>query len=180
MSDEVEARLEAILERVDAWLKFAEAKNTALIVVTGGASAALAQQVTRVGVTKPLRDGLLAAEVCLLVALATALLSFFPQTDLAKRLTKRSDHPDDADNFYYYGHLAKYAPADLPALVARHYTGAQSYDPAGRRSHTDLAAQIGVNASITLAKLRLFSIAVAILMVALAILIVTLLVAALA
>ena len=181
MPDEVESRLLAILAMVNDWLKFAEAKAAALVAVSGSAATGVAYityLTVKADAPRPLLVGLPTAEACLLLSLAVALLAFFPQTDLAKFLTKDKDRPAAADNLYYFGHLRKYAPAHLAAAVARLYADETHYDAGEHRSHTDLAAQIVANSRITVAKLRLFALATILLAVAVAVLVGALLVTA--
>ncbi|MCE7939867.1 MAG: hypothetical protein DYG90_15065 [Chloroflexi bacterium CFX6] len=148
--------LSDILDRVDGWLKFAEAKNLAVTILTGTASAALIGLLRGADAMPPLAaTAFTAAELAFLAALGTAIWSFRPQRAPAIRPTPPP--PGAADNLLYSGHLAAYAPEDLAAEVARRYAGAAAYDPADHPFHVALAGQIVVNAVITNAKLRAFN-----------------------
>jgi len=177
-SDEVETRLLAILDMVNDWLKFAEAKSLALIALSGSGATGLAlitYQTVKADTRITLIVGLLATEACLVLSLAVALLSLFPQTNLAKFLTRDTERPVASDNLYYFGHLRKYTPALLAAAVAQRYAKDTHYDADAHCSHTDLAAQLIANSRITAAKLQLFSLAAILLAAAVAVLVAALL-----
>jgi len=179
--DEVESHLLTIFDIVTGWLKFAETKAAVLVALTGTATSGLGYIISQAyaDVPTPLGVGLLATELCLVGSLAVALLSFLPQTELARFLTKSEETPTGDDNLYYFGHLYKYAPRHLAERIALLYAGEQHYDATRHRSHVDLAAQIIANSRITITKFRLFTIASSLLAVAGLVLLVSLIVTAL-
>ena len=153
----VAALLADILDRVDSWLKFAEAKNLAVSALTGTASGALIGLLRGAdAMAPPVRAAFGGAEMAFLAALATAVWSFRPQQDPALR-PERPPAGEDSDNLYFSGHLAAYSPQELAAEVARRYGGLAVYDPAHHPQHVALAGQVVANAVITNAKLRLFN-----------------------
>ncbi|HEY7037011.1 MAG TPA: Pycsar system effector family protein [Thermomicrobiales bacterium] len=156
--DEVEQRLLSILAMVNDWLKFAETKNAGLVGL-GSAGAAVAASFLSQADDRVLTVGLGIAAVLLSICVLIGLASFFPRTSLARYLTHDAGRPGAADNLYYYGHLARYAPAALVEAIARDYAQTGYTDVVHARSRDDLAAQIIVNSRITLAKLQLFGIA---------------------
>jgi|GEM_PF-881848 len=146
-----------ILDRVDSWLKFAEAKNLAISALTGTASGAMIGLLRGAdGMPLPAVAAFGASELAFLGALATAVLSFRPQSAPRIRPARPpSGAPDD--NLLYSGHLAAYTPVELAAEVARRYGGDTAYDPTAHPLHAALAGQIVANAVITQAKLRTFN-----------------------
>lgn len=156
--DEVEQRLLSILAMVNDWLKFAETKNAGLVGL-GSAGAAVVASLLNRAHDRVLTVGLALAAVLVSISVLIGLGSFFPRTSLARHLTREVGRPGPGDNLYYYGHLAKYAPAALVEVIASDYAQTGYTDVVHARSREDLAAQIVVNSRITLAKLQLFGIA---------------------
>jgi hypothetical protein len=156
--DEVEQRLLSILAMVNDWLKFAETKNAGLVGL-GSAGVAVVGSFLGQAHDRVLIVGLGIAAVLVSISVLVGLVSFFPRTGLARHLTHEVGAPSAADNLYYYGHLARYAPVALVEAIARDYAQTGHTDVVHARSREDLAAQIIVNSRITLAKLQLFAIA---------------------
>lgn len=154
---DLDERLFRLLQLVNDWLKFAEAKNVGMV---GLASAAIVFLLGYVAANA--RDLVLVSGAAiaigstgLILALLANLASFLPQTDMERSLAARLSPPRDSDNLYYYGHLARYQPRPLvDEIVRRHLGGAVNQIDDG---HLHLAAQIITNARITLRKLRIFS-----------------------
>lgn len=148
--------LSDILDRVDAWLKFAEAKNLTVTALTGTASGALIGLLRGADTMPPLAAAAFSgAEIAFLAALGTAIWSFRPYRVPVAWPARPA--PGTGDNLLYSGHLAAYGPEDLAAEVAGRYAGVVGYDPADHPLHVALAGQIVVNAVITNAKLRAFN-----------------------
>lgn len=177
-ADDLEARLMLLLAMVNQWLQFAENKNTAIVGLTSTGVTAILVYLVSITPSTLMLSGLLLAGGLMVAGLAVALLSFLPQTSLSRALTAIADAPSDSDNFYFYGHLAKYAgKADLLAgSIARIYFRMDDYDPAAHRSHLDLATQVTINARITTSKYRLFTRAAVLFVAGVAVAVVTLLV----
>lgn len=160
-SPEDEARtadlLADILDRVDGWLKFAEAKNLAASALTGTASGALISLLRGADAMPPIAVAAFgAAEMAFLAALGTAVWSFRPQKAPVLRPARPASGAN-VDNLFYSQHLAAYSPAELAAEVARRYVDAAVYHPNEHPLHLALAGQIVANAVITNGKLRLFN-----------------------
>ena len=147
---------------VNDWLKYAETKNGAIVGLASAAAAvALAALSDRASDPWPVTLGLALAVACLVLSLLVGLASFLPQTNFTRVLAGRPGAPAAEDNLFFYGHLAKYAPRPLAEAVARRYVGDNPGVGPVSDGHVDLAAQIATNARITLWKLRLFTVAVA-------------------
>ena len=180
-ADPIWQTLTDIRDLVNDWLKYAEAKNGAIVGLASAAAAvALAALTDRAGDPWPVTLGLGLAEICLVLSLLVGLGSFLPQTNLGRLLAGRPRDPTDEDNLFFYGDLAKYAPRPLAEAVARRYVGDKpGVAPVGD-GHIDLAAQIVTNSRITLAKLRLFTYAVGLFTLAVLVLAIALVVSAIA
>lgn len=171
-ADLLKANLLDILRFVNDWLKYAETKNAGLVGLASAAAAGtLAYLSDRGGSAPMVVVGVALAELCFVASLLVGIASFLPQTDLGRTLDRRLGAPTGADNLYFYGDLAKYAPRPLAEAIARRYVRPGPEPTAIHDDHLDLAAQIVTNARITLWKLRLFAFAVA--LFALAVLIFT-------
>lgn len=166
----IENKLFATLSMVNDWLKFAEAKNTGLLTFCGGVGAAVATMLAASsGVSSEWRIGLLVSVFFLFLSCPITLISFFPQTNLWKRISKIKDDPCDDDNLFFFGHLYKYTPNKLVQAMANSYLA----DPRDKefkpsKYHYDIAAQVVINAQIARTKYRLFSFALIVAMLALA------------
>jgi hypothetical protein len=80
-------KLVFIFQNVNEWLKFAEAKNAALLAFSGaGMTAALTVLATGQNVPRSLQVGFLLSTVLLGVCTLTCAASFLPRTDLEKLL----------------------------------------------------------------------------------------------
>lgn len=157
-AEEVEERLFRILDMVNDWLKFAETKNAGLVGLSSTGVSIIAIYLVEVEDLGTFSvAGMLAGAILLIASLVVAFTSFIPQSDLARVLTGDPGRPRPGDNLYYYGHLARYRPAELAAAVGRRYAGIATYDPTRYPSHTDLAAQITINARIATSKYELFT-----------------------
>jgi hypothetical protein len=156
-----EARLADLLERVTAWLQFAESKNTGLV---GLISTALGVIVTFLvaGPALPTLAGvrLAVGAVTLMISLLLAVASFLPATDLERYVTGAHDPPRTEDNLLFYGHLARYEPHTLiQAVASRYVDGLPDQVPVSKLAR-DLAGHIVTNARITMHNLRLYRYAV--------------------
>ena len=157
--ERIETRLLTILEMVNEWLQFAEAKNAGLVALDGLGLAAILTLLPASNVPDPVEVGLMAASLLLLVSLGLSLWSFLPRHDTGKLVSRPGYRPRDTDNLYFYGDLSHYRPDQLAAEIARRYERMVDYDPARHRSHVDLAGQIVANSRITVAKTGAFRLA---------------------
>ncbi|HEU5433923.1 MAG TPA: Pycsar system effector family protein [Thermomicrobiales bacterium] len=155
--DTTESRLLELLKLVNDWLKFAEAKNVGIVGLASGAMSVLLVALgflREAGLTFLSSLVVSAGAACLAVSLLIGVYSFFPATAMPRWMRMQLDPPRPDDNLYFFGHAAKYDPVALAFAVARRY--GRTTDPIVHELHTDLAAQLIVNARITMQKLRLF------------------------
>lgn len=165
--EKVENRLLTILEMVNEWLQFAEAKNAGLVALDALALAAILTILPSAEVAEPVARGLAAASVLLLLSLGISLWSFLPRSDVGK-LTAAARRPRATDNLYFYGDVCGYRPEQLAAAIARRYDRIEGYDPRQHPSHVDLASQVIANSRITVAKNEYFRAATLLALLALA------------
>lgn len=150
-----EERWFQLLELVNDWLKFGETKNGGMVVLAGVAATALLTYGS--DIEQPtVWDGwsLFVAGFLFTLSLALSVWSFLPQKDAQKIESRLEDPPDDWDNLYFYGHLAKFRTMDLIEKVREMHAIAPSDVTRGER---DLAAQIIVNSRITRTKMHFFA-----------------------
>lgn len=152
MSKTVSDELDNIFKIVNEWLKFAEQKNAALLVLNSGSVW---------GISLFLRNqDALPCSGLTFVALGLALVfisslicisSFMPllyKPIYSSNLGKRNN----LDNCVYFGDIAKYEEDDYLALL-KHKLGEEAEHSLFER---DFASQIVTNARITLAKYKKF------------------------
>jgi hypothetical protein len=163
----IETRLLTILEMVNEWLQFAEAKNAGLVALDALGLAAILTYLPAADTPSPLAGGLVAASFLLLLSLGTSLWSFLPRSDTGKLVPTTDQSRRNSDNLYFYGDICGYRPEQLAAAIARRYEKVPDYEPAQHESHVDLASQIVANSRITVTKNGYFRVATMIAMLAL-------------
>lgn len=157
-SDPVDSKLNSILQMVIDWLKFAETKNGGAIGIGSGGFAIVIGflQSTHLA-TFPVILLTLGA-ISFLMTVVVSIASFSPRTDFGKLRARRDGEPHPADNLFYFGHIAKYSARQLIESMVERYL--PDVDLEMKQVYLDLAAQVTINARITMWKLRLFNIAV--------------------
>jgi len=146
----VEERLRYILTTVNEWLKFAEAKNGALLV---------ADIAILFGVFRLLNEStgpkvfIYLAIFLVIVSTISSLVSFIPQLKVSSFIPKKRTEKEAS--LIFYGHIAKYEPQSyIKALYAE--SGAE---PAAIASiEVDYAQQIITNSRIALRKYLCFNV----------------------
>jgi hypothetical protein len=161
--DPLAARLLDLLRLVNEWLRFAETKNVGMV---GLASGGLTFIVVALGFLQDEGLGqltgaaLTVGAVLMALSLLASVWSFLPATSLPRWMRTRRARPRPDDNLFYFGHLANYHPRELVSAMARRYERHPDPDPDATDLQADLAAQVVVNARITMQKLKLFTWAV--------------------
>ena len=144
----MEDRLRYILSVVNEWLKFAEAKNGALLAVDVAIVFGILQLISNTS-----SKGWTYLAIFLIgLSAISALLSFIPQlkvTSSAKQKTR-----DKETSLIFYGHIAKYDPENYVRTL---YSGAGIEGPSIASIELDFAQQIITNSRIALRKNRYFS-----------------------
>jgi hypothetical protein len=144
--------LSATLSRVIDFLKFAEAKNAALLAFSSAWIVASANLLTN---GRSLPNGLMMAlAIALPLFVASALISiwsFLPR----RKLPKFHRDPNQSKSLIYFGDISTFDPAVYKQRVRERYgsedgTTAENY-------LDDLAIQVAVNSKIANAKFTLFN-----------------------
>lgn len=154
MSKTVSDELDGIYKIVNEWLKFAEQKNAALLVLNSGSvwgvSLMLRNQDTLScgGVTFSALGFAL-----IFISSLICVFSFIPtlyKPSYSPNLGKKSNF----DNCVYFGDIAKYEESDYLALL--NYKLGEEVEHSYSLFERDFASQIITNARITLAKYKKF------------------------
>ena len=96
--------------------------------------------------------------VSFLLTVVLSVASFSPRTDIGRLRTRRDGEPHPADNLFYFGHIAKYSSHQFVESIADRYL--PDVDLEMKQVYLDLAAQVTINARITMWKLRMFNVAI--------------------
>lgn len=169
--NDISAKLTTIFQNVNDWLKFAEAKNAVLLAFSGaGVTATITLLATAQNLLKSLLIGLLITTSLLCICALICSLSFLPKSNLDRLLRSKSRTSGNSsrkqtDNFYYFGDLRKYCSTQLLDALNELYFQ-NNFNPPYNKEWEDLATQITINAEITFLKLKLFTYALWILIVA--------------
>jgi len=161
-NSEASAKLLIIFQNVNDWLKFAEAKNAALLAFSGtGFTAILGVLTTAQGLPSSLRIGLFVSTGFLSMCILLCALSFTPKTNLERLLwlrTKpgRRSTINGDDNFYFFENLRKYDPAGLLVALDKYYFSDSLIQPYAKELR-DLASQITINSDIADLKYEMFN-----------------------
>ena len=176
-------KLITILQMVNDWLKFAEAKNAVLLTFSGAGITAIVTYIsTSTNTPNSLRIGLIVSVVFLCISSLVCSLSFLPKTDIeyfiwakSKPSRKSISQIKDTDNFYFFNSLKKYEPSDLLESMNRVYFQDQIQTPY-KREDLDIANQIILNSEIASTKFTFFRFALWILIFSIFITLVSLLI----
>ncbi len=158
--------LTSCLARVVDFLKFAEAKNAALLTF---ASAWILASVNLLNGSNALtvqwRFGFTIALPLFAIAALLGLYSFLPKT----LLNRFHRDPEQAKALLYFGDAATFAPAAYKERIRERYYPPEN-ESVTRNYLDDLSIQIAVNSQITTRKLKIFNIGAMFVVVALLIL----------
>lgn len=161
---DMELRLLTMLQLVNDWLVFAEAKNAGLVALVGASMTAILTILSlSLDIPTIISAALVWCAVFLSVGLILSLFSFIPS---------RSPHieiepsgkvaPPGLGNVYYYGDLAAFPTGEalIRSVIQKHDLG-PSCSKSGSAACIDLALQVIINARIATRKFKLFAIAAA-------------------
>ncbi len=140
-----------IFENVNNWLKFAEAKNGAIIALNSALIFGLFQ------VCQDIKIGniilimyVYSAHISLFISIIIAILSFVPK--LSYQYTSFSK-PKDSDNLLYFGDIAKYSEKEYTDKLSSMADEITDFDK-------QYISQITTNSKITYVKYKQFELAV--------------------
>ncbi|MCE5200756.1 MAG: Pycsar system effector family protein [Armatimonadota bacterium] len=159
----MEERLRFVFNNINEWLKFAEAKNAALVALNGAAAVAV------LSLLKDSTKFAYTSKVCLLcsaalssLSLILALLSMWPKCGIG--LLRGYGTPRTGDNLLFWGDIAKYGRANKYLDALHSVCGSE---PPSRRNEEYLyAEQIIQNSQIAVRKYRVFVGSLALLLLA--------------
>lgn len=153
------------LQRVIDFLKYAEAKNAALLTFT---SAWLAVSINVIFSSSmdstALKHGFGAAIPFFLIAGGAAIASFFPKLNLPGFHGGKHAGPHDK-NLLYFGDIGGMTLKEFEPAIHRRYYPGDDHGPRDEYIH-DLIVQIRVNSAITSAKMRCFKFGVSMIAIA--------------
>ncbi|MBU0538464.1 MAG: hypothetical protein KKF24_08580 [Gammaproteobacteria bacterium] len=143
--------LKDVLENVNGWLKFAEAKNAVLVTTSGVALWAGARLLVSDEIGCYLQAYLCFLIVFLGAALITGLLSFLPV--LSYSIIVPKPYAVDNENLLYFGYLSTLSKNEL---VKKFLDALDAPDTEQNAFHPMYAEQIIINSRVALAKYALF------------------------
>lgn len=148
--------LQTILSNVNDWLKFAEAKNAALIVFNSAAIAGILQAFSADDAAQLFLKGLML--FLFTIPVCICIYSFLPVMNKTFSYRKLEDAEFEVKkkelNCYFFKHHSKINGKQLLSLL--HYKAATT-NPAITDIETDIADQIINNAEIAVSKFELFT-----------------------
>lgn len=151
-----ERLLSQTLARVIEFLKFAEAKNAALVTFGSAWAVGCINLLSRDVALSPLWQTCLSIGAALFLAAAmTALSSFIPKLSLE---VFHKD-PEQLKSLLYFDHIATFAPAAFRDRIRERYYPPKD-DTASSRYLDDLSIQIAVNSSIAKTKFHRFNVGI--------------------
>lgn len=162
--------LTASLARVIDFVKFAEAKNAALLAFCSGWTVAIANLITKENpVPGAYGDVLPVSGSLFLIAALMALYSFIPRVKLGDFFKGEAKVSREL-NLLFYGDVSEVAIDDYPARLKARYLPEEKHS-ATDKYFSDLSCQIHVNSTIASRKFGLFKMATWVTLLALIILV---------
>lgn len=156
----LEQHVKDIFDNVNNWLKFAEAKNAAIIAYNSVILAGIASYITsNQNIPNLLGSFLIISSCLILISSLIGLISFAPQTKIIN-YTKKGEILD-SDNLLYWGHLKNYTPLQLLKKLNTSKTSENNNDSEFTIIEIDYAQQIIMNSQIADKKYSLFKVALA-------------------
>jgi hypothetical protein len=146
----MEEKLRYILTTVNEWLKFAEAKNGALLVADTAILFGIFAVLNRPAVQ---RVFIYLAVILVIISAISSLVSFIPQLKVFSFTSKK--RTGKKASLVFYGHIAEYDPQSyIEALHAESGTESAVIAP----MEVDYAQQIIINSRIAVRKYRCFNV----------------------
>lgn len=142
------------LQRVIDFLKFAEAKNAALLTLSSALTIAIGNLLLNPALPSGIARGLWVALPITTAAGVIAIVSFIPRLCLPTFLGGQRAGPH-APNMLYFGDASAQTIKEYKAAMEDHYVSSGKLTP---QYFDDLLTQIHVNSSITHRKMRLFQV----------------------
>lgn len=154
-------KLKHIFSLVNEWLKFAEAKNAALIAFCGAGIWGILQLVKDTNKLTDYKIILLCVMLTLMASLIVSLFSFVARKSNSDKTKTKIENPSEL-NLLFFGHISKLDSQDYLEALYKKY-GEQKDFSSCSSYEIDLANQIVINAEIAMVKCTRFNQSVAIL-----------------
>lgn len=155
INDDFYAKLDSIFGNINDWLKFAEQKNAALLLLNGGIIWGVTRVLDKMTVTSMSSCFIFFAYVLTVASALICLTSFLPVLN-QKWFKPKEKSP--SDNCLYFAHAAKYGANDYLKLLAKKLNYENSKTEF-TEFEVDLAKQIVTNSEIALDKYNKFKLA---------------------
>lgn len=146
-----EKLLTSTLSRVIDFLRFAEAKNAALLTFSSAWVLGSINQSNNTALSNDWRIAFSIALPIFSLSALVALVSFLPKTLLAAF----HRDPEQSKALLYFGDAASFAPAAYLTRIRERYYPPENQS-ASRNYLDDLSIQIAVNSQLTVRKLQIF------------------------
>lgn len=146
--------LKYIFQQINDWLRFAEAKNLALLVFNSGVLIGVMSISDKI-ITSVNWLAQFFSLVLFVANLISVLIVFYSIYAKTKNLYKLDKSYDSNDNLFFFGDIARYRPDEyIKGLITKHNL---KIDDLEMLKAKDLAHQIAINANITLFKFNCFN-----------------------
>lgn len=149
--------LKYIFQQVNDWLRFAEAKNLALLVF----NSTMLVGSSGIATNYLINSTNLVFWICILVLLTTNLVSliivFMSISPITKNIYDLNKSHDNKYNLFFYGDISGYKPEQYIKGLEDKYN--IKIDKMNMAKAEDLAKQIAINSNITCFKFKWFKIA---------------------
>jgi hypothetical protein len=153
----MEETLKTIFANINDWLRFAEAKNGAIIAVNGAAIFGILKSLTE---DKDLKVLVCFILLLLIISICVIIYSFIPQLVGLKNYSKLSQEEFDKNkkelNSLFFGSLVNLTSVQFLDLIS--YKSAKEQEEI-KGIHVDYANQIIINSEIAMTKFLLFRVA---------------------
>lgn len=151
MSNSLDDKLESIFKNVNEWLKFAEQKNAALVVLNGSSIWGLSLILRNT--TNLSKFELISSSIVYLLITLSTLLCLISFTPVLQNPWLSVGEKNESDNCLYFGHIAKYDEFDYLKMVnLKLKINKESFT----NFELDIASQIIINSKIAIAKYQKF------------------------
>ncbi|RSL32673.1 hypothetical protein D7Z54_14585 [Salibacterium salarium] len=150
--EKLEVELQYKYELVNNWLKYAETKNSAVLVFTVAIITLIMNSINDNNMNSYMSINSKILLTFMSLACLVSLKSFLPKLKLD--INNKKDISNN-DNLHYFNHLSKYTPEQLiDAMSLQYYEDA--FGDLKNKYNIDLANQIVINSNIAVRKFKHF------------------------
>ncbi|MFA0630352.1 Pycsar system effector family protein [Vibrio sp. 10N.222.49.A3] len=150
----IEEKLSAVFSNVNDWLKFAEQKNAALLVLNGGVVWGVTRVLSKVDILETISYwSALIGYILLVCSALICIISFLPVLD---EKWFKPEEIKTTDNCFYFADIAKYSKSEYLVLLSEKL---EMSNYKASPFEIDLSSQVITNAEIALDKYKKFKLA---------------------